>query len=179
MLRYALAFGAPAGIAVIAVMSAFFHVFEPADMKGAEVFGFATMIAILALIFVGVKRYRDQELGGVGGFPRLFAAGAAMAGVAGLFYALGWEIYQQATDFAFTDIYAEALRADIAAKDLAPADAARELAEIESYLEMQRNPLVRFAISLLEIVPVALLVALVSALILKNPARLPGDKVAA
>ncbi len=44
----------------------------------------------------------------------------------------------------------------------------REIAEMEAFVEMYHNPLVRIGITLLEIFPVALIISLISAAILRK-----------
>ena len=43
---------------------------------GSEVQGYLTMIIVLSLIFVGIKRYRDKDLGGVIKFLPALGLGA-------------------------------------------------------------------------------------------------------
>ena len=58
-------------------------------------FGYLVMLVALSLIFVGVKRYRDSQCGGVINFGPAFVLGLAIAAVAALVYALVWESYLQ------------------------------------------------------------------------------------
>ncbi len=51
---------------------------------------------VSGVIFLGVKRYRDQELGGVIRFGTAFMLGLGIAVVASLAYVLLWEVYLSA-----------------------------------------------------------------------------------
>ena len=67
------------------------------------------MLIALSLIFIGIKRHRDQNLGGVIKFGPAFGLGLAIAAVAGVFYVAGWEAYLASTDYAFINDYTDGL----------------------------------------------------------------------
>lgn len=143
---------------------------------GSMVFGYLTMLVALSMVFVGVKRYRDEALGGVIRFGTALGLGYGIAAVACVFYVAGWEAYLFATDYSFMpDFTAAAIEAERAA-----GASAAELAELEAemagYVEMYANPLTRMAITLVEIAPIALLVPLVSAALLRNARFMPAQK---
>lgn len=174
MIRYALIYGGLAGAITIAIVSMTVSLIDPDSMRAAEMLGYLTMIAALSLVFIGIKRWRDIEKGGVVSFAGALGVGVAMSIAAALVYALGWEAFMFSTDYAFTAEYAAALRAEIVAEGLSVAEEARRLAEIDGAIAMMGNPFIRLAISMLEILPVALIVSVVSALVLRNPKVLPA-----
>lgn len=178
MLRYSLIFGAIIGCVILAFMAFVLFVLGAEDMFSSELAGYAVMLAVLSLVFVGIKRFRDVEQGGVISFTKAFSVGVGIATVAGVFYAVGWEFFLVASDFAFIEAYSQGLIAEVEAKDIDAAAKAAEIAEINSSVEMYRNPLFRLPITFIEIFPVGLVVALVSALILKNPKALPAKMAA-
>ena len=63
------------------------------------------MLVALTFIFVGVKRYRDVERGGVIKFGAAFAMGLGIAAAAGVAYVAVWEVYLAMTDYKFMDEY--------------------------------------------------------------------------
>lgn len=141
---------------------------------GGMVLGYTIMLVALSLVFVGVKKYRDEALGGVIRFGTALGLGAGIAGVASVFYVLGWEAYLYATDYSFMpDYIAATLEAERAAGKSAAEIAALE-AQLQPYLEMYANPLTRMAITFSEIALVALLAPVVSALLLRNPRFMPA-----
>ena len=143
---------------------------------GGEAIGYLIMLIALSVIFVGIKRHRDRELGGVIRFRTALAMGVGIAGVASLAYALGWEVYLAATDYRFIGEYTEGL---IAAKKAAGASAV-ELAKLQVDIawmkDVYANPVKRMAMTAVEIAPVGLTVALVSAILLRNPRFLPAPQ---
>lgn len=174
MLRYALIYGGLSGAIVIAIISVTLMTMGPESAASSQLSGYATMLAALSLVFVGVKRYRDIEQGGVISFKTGAGVGLAMAVIAGLVYTIGWELVLFATDFAFIETFSQSMIEGIKAQGLPAAEEAVQLAEIESGIEMYRNPLFRLPITFTEIFPVGLAVAVVSALILKNSNVLPA-----
>jgi hypothetical protein len=166
-----LVYGAIAGVITIALMSLGMMLSEG---SGSQLQGYLTMLVVLSLIFVGIKRYRDKELGGVIKFLPAFGLGAGIAAVAGVFYVLSWEASLHLTDFAWMEDYQQGAIAGYEAKGLT-GEALREKVEaLEAMMANYRNPLVRLPITFLEIFPVGLLVALISAALLRNPKVLPA-----
>lgn len=136
--------------------------------------GYLIMLAALSAILVGVKQHRDQALGGVIKFRTAFLLGLGIALVASLTYVAVWEVYLAATDYAFAEQYAaQTLAAKRAAGVTGPAYE-KAVAEMQAFRAQYANPLIRLPITFLEIFPVGLLVALVSALLLRNPKFLPA-----
>lgn len=179
MLRYSLIFGGIIGALVIALMSVTLFVLGPDAGGTTELLGYATMLAILSLLFIGIKRYRDVEHGGVISFKQGALVGTGIAVIAAVMYAISWEGVLHATDFAFVETYSASQIDAIRAEGLAAGEEAAKIAEIEQGMEMYLNPLFRLPITFIEIFPVGLVVALVSAAILRNPKVLPARAAAA
>ena len=133
-----------------------------------EWLGYLIMFIAFSTIFVAVKRYRDETLGGVIGFTPALLVGLGISAVAGVVYVAIWELYLAATDYGFIEAYAKAM---VEARELAGASEA-ELAEVRSDVERFRaqyaNPLFRLPMTFLEIFPPGLLVSLGSAAVLRN-----------
>ena len=172
-MRYVLVYGAIAGAIAIAVITASIAI-ESLNHLQSVWFGYLVMLAALSLIFVGVKRYRDVECGGVIGFGRALGIGLAMAVVAGLVYVAGWEAYLATTDGNFMSDYAASTIADMRASGASGAEIAAAEAQMAEAIEWYSQPLLRMLITFSEILPVCALVPLVSALVLRNPRVLPA-----
>ena len=173
-MRYTLIYGAIAGAIAIAIMTATIALDLTGHGSGAMLVGYLIMLAALSLIFVGVKRYRDVECGGVIRFGRAFLLGLGIAAVASLIYAIGWEVYLAASGRDFMADYSAAILKDMRAEGAAPAAIEATAAEMRDLTESYRNPLFRFPLTFVEIFPVGLLVSLVSAGLLRNPRLLPA-----
>lgn len=176
MKRIIFIYGFISGAIVIGIIIASMMIW---GMEGqSEWLGYLIMVAGLSLIFFGIKTYRDRELGGVITFGTAFKLGLGISVVAGVVYVGAWEIYLQATDADFIGQYAgsyiEQLQVE-GASDQEIADA-REL--MNEYKAMYENPLMRLGITFLEIFPVALLITLISAALLRNSSFLPAENLA-
>ena len=173
MTRYALVYGGIAGAIVIGVLTLGLALDLP-DHFQSEWFGYLVMLVALSLIFIGVKRYRDVECGGMVRFGRAFLVGAAIAAVAGLIYVAGWEAFLAFSGRDFMAEYTAGILEGMRADGAGAASVAAKAEEMRQLAEAYRNPLFRIPITLIEILPVGLLVALVSAALLRNPRLLPA-----
>ncbi len=77
------------------------------DWAVAEYLGYLVMLIALSIIFMGIKRYRDQELGGVIRFSTALGLGLGIALVASLVYVVAWEGYLAYSGYGFMEQYAE------------------------------------------------------------------------
>jgi hypothetical protein len=175
MLRIALTYGVIAGVVIIIGIIATFSLTDGhgAHGVGSLFLGYLIMILALSMVFFGVKRYRDRDLGGVIKFlPALFM-GLGIAIVAGVAYVVVWEGYLAVTHYAFADTYASSvIEAKKAAGVTGPAlDAV--IAEMNTFKVQYANPLFRMPMTFLEIFPVGVIIALISAALLRNSKVLP------
>ena len=175
MTRIALVYGAIAGSIVIATILVGF--LAGSDHGGQSLwFGYLIMIVALSLIFLGVKRFRDREGGGVIKFGPAFLLGLMIAAVAGVFYVAGWEAYLAATDYSFMPSYVDHMIESKKAAGLAGEALEAEIAKLREMQANYENPLFRMPMTFVEIFPVGLVIALISAAILRNPKMFPARR---
>ena len=172
-MKYPLIYGGIAGAIAITIITTTIALDLPSHATSLFV-GYLVMLVALSLIFVGVKRYRDVECGGVIGFGRAFAIGVGMAVVAAVVYALGWELFIAVSGFDFMTDYTNDIIAGMRADGASPAAIDAKLVEMRDMTAMYENPLMRIPMIFAEIAPVGLLVALVTAALLRNPKLLPA-----
>lgn len=173
MQRIILVYGIIGGVIVAAGMLLAINLVPTGGAAGMAA-GYLSMLVALSTVFVGVKRYRDVEGGGVIRFWPAFGLGLAIAGVAGLIYVLTWEVYMWATDYSFMDVYIGQSISEMRAGGASSDEIARFTTEMEGFKTSYANPLFRMPMTFLEITPVALLVSLVSAAVLRNSRVLPA-----
>jgi len=174
MLRISLIYGSIAGLIVILVLIAGLTVLSGEHFITTEWFGYLSMIVALSTIFLGIKRYRDEALGGVIKFLPALALGLSIAVVAGVIYTAVWEIYLAATGYQFMDQYVAGIIAARKAHGMSGAALAAEIAQLNAMKVQYDNPLFRLPMTFLEIFPVGLIIALISAAVLRNPRVLPA-----
>jgi hypothetical protein len=171
-MKYALVYGLLSGSVIAAVITAAL-ILGPEGTHSLW-FGYSVMLVALSFIFVGVKRYRDVERGGVIKFLPAFGMGLAIAIVAGIAYVCVWEAYLASSGYRFMDEYIAAMIRHRQAEGASAAELARLAAEMEPMRASYANPLFRLPMTFLEVFPVGLLVALISAALLRNPKLLPA-----
>lgn len=173
MLRTILIYGLLAGVVVIVPMSLLMVYGGHGDGSHSVFTGYALMLLAFSLIFVGLKRYRDHQLGGVIRFVPALLGGLAIAVIGSLIYVVGWEITLAATDYAFMDQYAAAMIEQARAEGASASELAALTKQMDGYREIYANPLARMAMTFVEPFPVGVLVSIITAILLRNSRFLP------
>ncbi|MBZ4189271.1 DUF4199 domain-containing protein [Niabella beijingensis] len=174
MKKNVLIFGSVAGILLSGFMAvAIAKCYGTADFKGNEVVGYAAMLLIFSLVFVGVKNFRDRYNGGIISFGKAFRAGFLIALVASTIYVLVWLVCYYAFFPDFGDKYTEYILREARAGGASAAEMDAKAAEMVRFNKMYRNPLFVILLTYTEVLPIGTLVALISALILKRKPRVP------
>ncbi|MEM8483918.1 MAG: DUF4199 domain-containing protein [Bacteroidota bacterium] len=145
------------------------------SMAALEWLGYLVMLVALSVIFVAIKRYRDQELGGVIKFGTALLMGLGISLVASLIYVLAWEAHLAITDYAFIDTYIAGVISAKEAAGVTGAELEQIVVEMDQLKTRYSNPLFRLFITFSEIFPVGLLVSLISAAVLRNAKVLPAN----
>ena len=178
MSRIILIFGTVAGLIVAVPMCLLVANAEPGSAATSHFTGYLIMLLALSLVFVGVKRLRDRELGGVIRFVPALLAGLGISAVASVIYVIGWEITLAVTDFAFIDSYSTAAVEAARAKGASAAEIEAVITKMDEFRRQYANPFFRLPITFIEIFPVGVLVSLISAALLRYsrflPARTPA-----
>ncbi len=174
MLRTILKYGAIAGVVVGGFLFATFVGFGGVPpMQYGMLIGYATMLVALSAVFVGIKRHRDMDHGGVIGFWPALGVGLGISFVAGVFYVVAWELVQGMMHMDFATSYGNAMVEQARAGGASAEEIARLTAEMAAFKVQYANPLFRLPMTFAEIFPVGVLVSLVSAALLRNPRFLP------
>jgi uncharacterized protein DUF4199 len=179
MSRIILLFGVAAGLLVAVPMCLLVSNAEHGSAATSYFTGYLIMLLALSLVFFGVKRLRDRELGGAIRFGQALLAGLGISAVASAIYVIGWEITLAVTDFAFIDSYASAAVEAARAKGATAAEIREVVAQMDEFRRQYANPLFRMSITFVEIFPVGILVSLISAGLLRNSRFLPAGAPAA
>lgn len=168
MKKIVLTFGLIAGGILAAMMFATLPFQDAIGFDRAEVIGYTSMVVAFLLIFFGVKSFRDNVAGGSVSFGRAFAVGMQIAAVAALCYAAAWQVvyYKLAPDFA--DKYQAHVLQEAREEGASEVEIAKQKADMAKFLELYKNPVINVAITFLEPMPVALVIALVSAGVLSR-----------
>lgn len=161
------------------IVSAMLLISLPLQMKGVisldsgMLVGYTSMVIALSTIFFGIKTYRDQYSGGFVTFWQAFRIGLSIAMVAALVYAVTWEVYYRFGGDEFIAFYAQGYLDNLKNDGATDAELAAARAELATQHEYYKNPFIRFAVTLTEILPVGIVVTIVSSAILRRREILP------
>lgn len=137
--------------------------------------GYLIMLVAFTAIFAGVKRHREVR-GGVIRFLPALCMGVSIALIASCFYIAAWEAVLAVNGGDYIDRMSAAMLAERQAAGATGAELAALRAQIAQFRIWYGNPAIRMLITLTEVLPIGLLVALVSALLLRNPRFLPARR---
>lgn len=164
MKKIVLVFGLVIGTILCANMVVMTNmIYANTNYKGNDIVGYAAMVVVFSIIFFGVRNYRNRYPGGYMSFGKAFKTGTLIALVASTIYVAVWLFYYYLFIPDFIDVYTSCVLKNCTAADL-PA----KTAEMANFKEMYKNPLFVVLITYSEVFPVGLVVAFVSALILKK-----------
>lgn len=136
--------------------------------------GYLIMLVAMTMIFVGIKRYRDRELGGVIKFGQGFLLGLGIALVASVIYVVVWEAYLAMSNYAFIDEYTAGIIQLRQEDGISGEELQAVIAKMDELKAQYANPFFRLPMTFAEIFPIGLLVALLSAAALRFPNVLPA-----
>lgn len=171
MKKIVLTFGLISGVIISGMFLVTLPFHDAIGFDRSLILGYTTMVLAFLLIFFGVRSYRDNIGGGRVGFGRALAVGSLIAVVASLCYVAMWEVVY----FKLAPDYLTKYQAHMIEKARANGESeeaiGRKKAEMEKFAVMYQNPAINAAITFVEPLPVALIVALVSAGVLSRRKR--------
>ncbi|HSJ62898.1 MAG TPA: DUF4199 domain-containing protein [Gemmatimonadaceae bacterium] len=174
MKRIVLTFGLISGaiLSAMLIITVPFH--DELGFGRAEVIGYTSMVLAFLLIYFGVRSYRDTVAGGAVRFGRALGVGALIALVASACYVATWQViyYNFAPDYIAK--YQAHLLEEARADGATAGELATKKAELDEFAELYRKPLVNIAFTFVEPLPVALLIALVTAGVVSRRRREEG-----
>jgi Protein of unknown function (DUF4199) len=184
MRKIVLVYGVIAGV----IVSAMFFITAPLWDTGVITFdngmfvGYATMVVALSLVFFGVKSYRDNQQHGKITFGRAFKVGILITLIASVIYALSWEVAIRTVSKGFSEEiqkhYAENIKKEAKENGKSEAEVQAKLEGMRKEFELYENPIIRFGYTIVEILPVGLIITTLTALLLRKRDFLPPTEPA-
>ena len=164
-------YGLLSGAVVSALMAATIPFQDENGFDHSLVVGYTTMVLSFLLIYFGVRSYRDNVGKGTVGFGRALAVGSLIGVIASVCYVATWEVmyFRFMPDFMtkYGAHELEKARAEGASEETL----AQKKMELDKFERMYQNPAINAAFTIIEPLPVALVVALVSAGVLSRRKR--------
>lgn len=164
MRKIVLTFGLIAGAILSAMMLITLPFQEQIGIDNGMIIGYTTMVLAFLMIYVGVRTYRDNVAGGQVSFGRAFTVGLLITLIASACYVATWELIFYKLDPTIGEKMIVATEESLKKKG-----ASAE--EIAKFLVSYKKPWVNVAITLIEPLPVGLLIALVTAFALSRRRR--------
>ncbi|HET9003957.1 MAG TPA: DUF4199 domain-containing protein [Gemmatimonadaceae bacterium] len=169
-------FGLISGAVMAAFMTATMPFANAFDAHSLLV-GYAGIVAGFLLVYFGIRAYRDNVLGGTIGFGRAFTVGILIATIASLCYVATWEVmyYKFMPDF-YTK-YGQSVVEQARKGGDSEAEIAKMQAAMDAMAKSASNPAWVAATTFVEPFPVGLVIALVSAGVLRRKRRAPDAEL--
>ena len=138
------------------------------DFKPNMILGYLVILVMLSTVFFGVKIYRDKQLKGIISLGQALKVGALIAFVGATIYVIVWLVTYYVYFPDFMDKYAlqemkNAINSGASLKEIA-----KLKQDTETYKELYKSPILVVVFTYLEVLPLGLIVALISALVLKR-----------
>ena len=170
MRKTIITYGLIAGAIVASLMFATVPLWKSGAATGGngELIGYTTMIIALSLIFFGIKSCRDNYFKESMSFGQCVKIGMLITLIAAVMYALAWEVCFNTIMPDFIESMASHRLEEMKANGKSTAEIAVVSAQMESFKEWYKNPLLRFGATLLEILPVGVVITLISAVFLRK-----------
>ena len=142
--------------------------FESADMDMAEVIGYAGIFIALTSIFFGIKKVRDDQYNGSISFGKAFKVGFLIALIASTLYVVTWMVLSEVYFQDFGELYYNAEVDKIKNSGLSDTQIEEQIKGMQSFMEMYKNPIIKFFMTYIEILPPGILLSLIFAAVLKK-----------
>jgi hypothetical protein len=163
MKRTVWTYGLIAGAILALVMVITMSYEDRISMGAGYAIGYGTMILALLKVYLGIRSYRDNVLAGAIGFRRAFGVGILITLVASACYVASWQVVYRTIVPDFMEKYSARVIEKERASGASEAQLEARRQEMAEFAEAYKNPLVNIGMTLLEILPVAVVVVLVSA----------------
>jgi hypothetical protein len=140
------------------------------DFQHGMLYGYLSMLVAFMFVFVGIKTYRDNELGGQISFGRAFKVGMLIVAIASTIYVGLWLIDYFFFVTNFADAYTAHAVSQLKAKGASAAEIAKATKEMANLSRTLNNPFMNAVMTYCEVAPVGLIFALLGAAIYRKKA---------
>jgi hypothetical protein len=146
-----------------------YRCYSESNFQHSSVLGLTLMLVLMSTIYFGIKSYR-KELNGVISLGKAFSTGALIALIASTIYVIVWLIayYRYVPDFM--DKYAMQELSNAIKSGVSLQEIARIKKETDNYKELYKSPVWVVILTYIEVLPLSLIVAFISSLMLKRKA---------
>jgi Protein of unknown function (DUF4199) len=166
-----LTFGLISGLIMSVLMGGSLLLASKIGSSHSLALGYTIMVASFLLIYFGIRSYRDNSLAGQITFGRAFACGILITLISSICYVVMWEVLYFNFMPHFMDGYFASQIHKVQSAGLDSAITAARVAAIQHSQRLYQNPLVNAAYTIMEPLPVGLLITLISAALLRRQGK--------
>ena len=168
MKRTIIVFGLIAGVIMSVIMDVTVIYIGDVGFDKSMIIGYTTMVAAFLLIYFGIRSYRDNVAGGSISFGRGLRVGMGIVMIASLCYVVSWDYVYRNYIPDFGERYTAHMLDEARKAGKSDAELLKMRAEADKTWESYKNPVVRAAYTIIEPLPVGLVIAIISAGILRR-----------
>ena len=171
MKKTVLTFGLISGAVMSALMLLTMPFIDKIGFDRGYVVGYTSMVLAFLLVFFGIRSYRENVGDGYISFGRALGVGLLITLISCICYVITWEIIYFNFLPDFVDKYGSYVVEKARASGASAEQIAKQVEEVKQFKIMYANPLLNVAMTILEPLPVGLILTFVSALILQRRRR--------
>lgn len=168
MRKTVLTFGLISGALASAMMLATTPFVEAKELGTADLIGYSSMVLVGLLIFFGVRSYRRNVGGGRLTFRRGFLVGLGITLVSSAVYLATFQVLYYALRPGIHEVYAECMIERAERAGATPAEVEERTEQARRIVELYENPWTNVALTLIEPLPVGLVLTTLSAAVLRK-----------
>jgi hypothetical protein len=169
IIKYGLISGAIAAVGILLVTLVLkSYGFEKVGFDNSAYVGYTLIILSTAVIFFGIKAYRNNENDGKVTFTKGLLIGLGIAAISAVCYSLMWLVVYYNFVPNFMEDYATFCTNQLKQSGASELELSKNQAQLQQFKDLYKTPFGIFAVTLIEPLPIGILGALVSAFILKK-----------
>ena len=171
MKKTVLTFGLISGAIIAAMMFGTMAFIGKIGFDKGEIVGYTGMVLAFLLVFFGIRSYRENVGGGTITFGRAFAVGILIVLISSVCYVIAWEIIYFNFAHDFVNKYADYMVQQVKSSGASPQAIQAKLEQMQRFKQLYDNPFFNVAVTLLEPLPVGVIITLISAAILRRKSK--------
>jgi hypothetical protein len=168
MKKTVLTFGLISGVVISVLMLSTLPFAHQIGFSRAMIVGYTNMVLSFLLVFFGIRSYRENVGNGTISFGRAFSVGILIMLISCAFYVITWEIMYYFLMPNFLNEYSAYMVENLRASGASAEQISRQIKQMKEFQVLYSNPFINAAFTLLEPLPVGLVMTLISALILRK-----------
>lgn len=168
MRKTILTYGLISGVLASALMLAATPFVLAKELGTADLIGYSSIVLVGLMVFFGVRSYRQNVGDGTMTFGRGFLVGLGITLVSSAVYVAAFQLLYYRLQPGIGEVYAECMVERARRSGATPAELDRKTEQAAQIVELYENPWSNVALTLVEPLPVGLLLTTLSAAVLRR-----------